>query len=74
MKCPLCGVEMVSGKLYGDRYALKWLPSGKRLFLGIWAKGGEKIDDRTGGEKYISRPYVKGNKCAHCKKIILDIN
>lgn len=65
---------MVSGKLYGDRYALKWLPSEKRLFLGIWAKGGEEIDDRMGAGKFISRPYVKGHKCKHCKKIILDIN
>ena len=74
MKCPLCGVEMVSGRLYGVRYALKWLPAGKRLFLGIWARGGEKIDDRAGVARYVARPFVKGYKCKHCKKIILEID
>jgi hypothetical protein len=73
MKCPLCSAEMISGKLYGDKYALKWLPSGQKLFLGIWAIGGETIDSRTGGEKYLARTYSNGHKCEHCRKIILDI-
>lgn len=65
---------MEVGKLYGDRYALKWLSEDQKLLLGIWATGGEKIDSRTKKQKWTIRPYISGFKCTNCQKLILDIN
>lgn len=73
MKCPICACETEKGKLWGDRYALKWLNDQKKLFLGIWAFGGQAIDSRKKGLKSFSRPFAAGYKCLNCKKIILDI-
>ncbi|MBU1043360.1 MAG: hypothetical protein KJ915_03055 [Candidatus Omnitrophica bacterium] len=72
MKCPICDSETEKGKLVGDRYALKWMDEKKKLFLGLWAFGGQVIDSRKTNLTF-SRPFVNGLKCLNCKKIILDI-
>ncbi|MBU1086264.1 MAG: hypothetical protein KKD05_01960 [Candidatus Omnitrophica bacterium] len=72
MKCPICGSETEKGKLVGDRYALKWMNEKKKLFLGLWAVGGQVIDSRK-TNLTLSRPFVNGYKCLNCKKIILAI-
>lgn len=63
---------MEAGRLIGDRYALKWLPACKRLFLGIWAFGATAVDSRKGIAGL--RPFVNGQKCARCRKLILDMD
>ena len=69
MQCPFCGEEMVRGYIYGDRYALKWLPEEKDLVLGLWAVGGIKL----GEDSPAGRPRVKSNNCNTCSKIIIDL-
>jgi hypothetical protein len=71
MKCPICSCEIEKGKLFGDRYALKWISDNKKLFFGIWAFGGEVVSSRK--KSFLSRPFVNGYKCSNCKKIILDM-
>ena len=73
MKCPICKTEMENGTLFGDRYTLKWLPASKKLFMGIWAKGAVRIDNRTKLQRFYKRPYINGNVCKECNKIILDL-
>ncbi|NOW90343.1 hypothetical protein BCD91_002366 [Clostridium beijerinckii] len=73
MICPYCNVEMIKGYIYGDRYALKWLPEEKKLFLGIWAKGGIVLGN--GDIKGIGgRPTVESYMCHNCNKLIIDTN
>ncbi len=74
MNCPICNSETEKGRLFGDRYALKWLSERKKLFLGIWAFGAECVDSRKTETKLFSRPFVTGHKCAKCKKLILDLD
>jgi hypothetical protein len=74
MKCPICKNEMENGKLYGDRYTFKWLPSAEKLFMGIWAMGSLSIDHRSKSERFFKRPYLNGNICKVCNKIILDLS
>ena len=69
MKCPWCNNEMTAGKLYGDRYSLKWLNEGQGLVFGIWAAG-DVIG--TGGGFSGFRPSAKGHRCVACKKIVID--
>ena len=59
MKCPYCNEEMIKGFIYGDRYKLKWLPEEKKLFLGIWAKGGTELGEDAG----IGRSKVEAYMC-----------
>lgn len=66
MKCPYCNAEMTKGYIYGDRYALKWLPATKDLFMGIWAKGGITL-----GESGLGRPRVESFMCNACQKFIV---
>ncbi len=73
MKCPICKNEMENGNLFGDQYTLKWLPASKKLFMGIWAKGAVNIDNRSKFQRLYKRPYINGNICKVCNKIILDI-
>lgn len=70
MNCPYCQSELIPGFIYGDRYALKWLPEDKPLAGGIFAVGGEQI----GTKSPFSRPRVKGYKCNNCNKIIIDLD
>jgi hypothetical protein len=70
MKCPYCSDEMVLGNLYGDRYALKWLPKDKGLVLGIWAANGIKIGSSGG----LARPKASAYVCKAYNKMIIDIN
>lgn len=66
-KCPFCENILVDGFIYGDRYALKWLPKNKKLFLGLFAVGGIKISDYEQG-----RPGVRALNCSNCKKMVID--
>ncbi len=70
VNCPYCKKELISGFIYGDRYALKWLPEEKKLTGGIFAFGGERI----GTKGHLKRPRVKGYKCTSCNKIVIDLN
>lgn len=71
MKCPYCNKEMISGKIYGERYQIKWMPDDKKLFLGIWANNyipvgkGFNLLHRTRAEAYV---------CIDCKKLIHDLD
>ncbi len=71
MKCPWCSQEMIPGKLYGDRFPLKWLNEDRKLTLGIWAIRGDTVGHygRLGG---FSRPRAMGHRCLSCKKIVID--
>ena len=60
---------MTKGTIYGDRYALKWLPEDKKLFLGLWAKGGKKVG--VGGA--FERPHVESYMCRSCSKMIINL-
>ena len=69
MKCPWCGQEMMRGRLYGDRYSLKWLNHDQRLTLGAFALGAVTVGSPT---TFLSRPHASGYRCAGCKKIVVD--
>ena len=71
MKCPWCNNDMISGKLYGDKFPLKWLNEDRRLTLGFLAIGGVTVGGygRLGG---FSRPRAVGHRCLACKKIVID--
>jgi hypothetical protein len=70
MKCPYCNGEMVKGNIFGDRYALKWLPEEEKLFMGIWAVGGIQIGNSRG---LLQRPKVEAFMCNSCHKLIIDM-
>jgi len=67
MKCPYCNGELEKGHIYGDRYALKWLSEEKKLFLGLFVKGGLTVSDQKS-----MRPKVLAYNCEKCKKMIVD--
>jgi len=46
MKCLYCNGELKKCHIYGDRYALKWLEAKKKLFLGLFVKGGVTLSDQ----------------------------
>jgi hypothetical protein len=62
---------MTKGYIYGDRYALKWLPEKKDLLLGLWAVGGTKLGEGGG---LFERPRVEAHMCHACNKYIIDMN
>jgi len=68
--CPFCRQPLQAGRIYGDRYRLKWLGNDVPLTLGIWAAGGHEIGH--GGFMQFNRPHVYGWRCANCCKIIVD--
>jgi|GEM_PF-684211 len=68
--CPFCRQPLQPGRIYGERYKLKWLAADTPLTLGIWAVGGLEIGH--GGFMQFNRPHVYGWRCAHCCKIIVD--
>lgn len=70
-KCPYCEQEMISGKIYGDRYQLKWMPNTNHLILGTWVKS----DYIPVGESgyLVSRPRVEADYCKKCHKMIIDL-
>ncbi len=68
MKCPYCENKLTPGYIYGDRYALKWLPDNKKLTLGF-AIGSETLPSSN----HSLRPSVKTYKCNDCKKMIIDL-
>ena len=74
MKCPWCNKDMTPGKLYGDRYSLKWLNEDQKLTLGIWALGGDIIGHASVLGGIFGRPYAVGHRCLACKKIVIDEN
>jgi hypothetical protein len=59
---------MMRGRLYGDRYPLKWLNHDQRLVLGVFAFNGDAI----GGSPFMTRPHAAGYRCLACKKIVID--
>jgi hypothetical protein len=71
MNCPYCKEEMIKGFVYGDRYALKWLPETKNLLMGIWAKDGLTVSKRG---KYGGRTRVEALMCQSCHKLMIDMN
>ena len=68
MNCPWCGRAMTAGRLYGDRYPLKWLNAAQKLVLGAFAFHGDTI----GQASLLSRPYATGHRCASCRKLVID--
>lgn len=67
MNCPYCERKLEYGYIYGDRYALKWLPKSVKLKLGVFAIGGQKI-----GTSNFGRPRVLALKCEECQKLMID--
>jgi hypothetical protein len=59
---------MTRGRLYGDRYSLKWLNHDQHLTFGF-AMGGVTIGSPT---TLMSRPHASGYRCVSCKKIVVD--
>lgn len=70
-KCPYCNSELTEGKLYGDRYKMKWMPLKDKLVMGIWAK---KDYISVGVSYFIGRPQAPADYCKHCHKIFIDLN
>jgi hypothetical protein len=68
--CPFCRQPLQAGRIYGERYKLKWLAADTPLAMGIWAIGG--LDIGHGGFMQFNRPHVFGWRCANCCKIIVD--
>jgi len=68
--CPFCHQPLQPGRIFGDRYKLKWLPCDVPLTIGIWAAGGLEIGH--GGFMQFNRPHVCGWRCASCCRIIVD--
>jgi len=67
--CPYCGDPLIEGYLLGDKLPIQWLPKDKKLFLGIWAKGGLPLSKRN----LLKHPQVEGLRCVKCDKIIIDL-
>jgi len=72
MKCPYCGKEMLSGKIWGDRYQMKWMPDDQKLLLGIWANNYIPIGDGRSFLRLI-RASAKAHVCIDCRKLIHDL-
>lgn len=67
MNCPRCNGEMKLGRIYGDRYRLKYLPDPKRA--SIFAVGSDKIGF---GGAFTGRPFVLTHRCDRCRVQLLD--
>lgn len=65
MKCPVCGSEMESGMLEGQRYLL-W--SKKKHRITYRPREGELLL----GEKTVGGVQVAAQLCRQCRKIVLD--
>ncbi len=72
MKCPWCNYNMTPGKLYGDRYSLKWFNQDQKLALGILAIGADIVGHASVLGGMFGRPYAVGHRCLECKKIVID--
>jgi hypothetical protein len=59
---------MEMGKIYGDRYAMKWLPDKDGLTLGIWAIGGLQM----GSTHIFSRPRIIAFRCRICRLSLIE--
>jgi hypothetical protein len=59
---------MERGKIYGDRYSMKWLSDRKGLSMGIWAVGGIEL----GETRFIGRPRIQSHRCNACKLTIIE--
>lgn len=70
MKCPYCGKDMMKGKIYGDRYQMKWMPDSQKLLGGIFVHG-DYIP--LGGSKLTGRTSVEAMYCGYCHKLIIDL-
>ena len=68
MKCPNCDMEMTRGKIYGDRYALKWTSDANGLFLGIWARGANIIGRAS---ILIGRASAVSFRCNGCELSVI---
>jgi Domain of unknown function (DUF6487) len=66
MKCPKCSGDMKLGRIYGDRYSLKYLADPKRAV--IFAFGA----DRIGTMSAFQRPNVITHRCPRCAIQIID--
>lgn len=72
MKCPYCENEMTNGKIYGDRYLMKWVPDTERLVAGVFVPLEHiKIGRYNGLFKRIS---VDAAYCSKCNKMIIDLD
>ncbi|EEG75608.1 PF20097 family protein [[Clostridium] hylemonae] len=61
MKCPYCNKNMKPGKIWQDRYALKWVPSERRFPFGGGIRLTSIIEDR---------PFIEAYYCDNCKILI----
>lgn len=70
-KCSYCQSILIKGKIYGDRYQMKFMPLEDKLNLGIWVKSNHIP---LGKSSFVGRPSVDATYCDACKKIIIDLN
>lgn len=69
MECPYCKKEMEEGKVYKDRYNLKWISSNDDkdfVFATCLAQNAIKLT-------HSSELYMTAFVCKDCKKLIADI-
>jgi hypothetical protein len=73
MKCPWCSNDMIPGKLYGPKYALRWVNEDQKLLLGRWfTVDGDKIGKVSFFGGLFGHAYAMGHRCLACKKIVID--
>lgn len=66
MKCPYCDKEMIAGRIYEDRYALKWVAEeNNRGLLNV-------LPFVEGIKLTLNDISVKVHYCPDCRKFIID--
>lgn len=69
MECPYCKKEMEEGKIYKDRYNLKWVGDTEDKDFGPFTFGPKNAVKLTNGEEMYMIAFV----CKECRKLIADI-
>ncbi|MFW8053866.1 PF20097 family protein [Vagococcus fluvialis] len=73
MNCGTCSKEMIKGNLFGDRYALKWLPDDKKLIGGTFINAADGIVLKK-NSSLVGRPRNEAFVCDNCGHLVIDLN
>lgn len=65
MKCPYCDKNMKLGRIWQDRYALKWVPQDGGLPFMKKIKLTSMLEDR---------PFIESYYCDSCKILITKLD
>ena len=63
--CPVCKEKMEAGRVYSDRYALRWIPEKEDCGFPVPFKG-IKLNGT------LDKAYLDAYICQKCKKVIID--